>query len=108
MDECELGLLVKELESDQTELFKYIDREVEKKTTTYPVEDYEKITKVGQGTFGEVFKVQHKTTKEIFALKRLRTEKETEGVLFELPTMYFFSVSGYCTTRSDYFANAAA
>ncbi|VDK35194.1 unnamed protein product [Taenia asiatica] len=79
MDECELDLLVKELESDQTELFKYIDREVEKKTTTYPVEDYEKITKVGQGTFGEVFKVQHKTTKEIFALKRLRTEKETEG-----------------------------
>ncbi|CUT98909.1 cyclin dependent kinase 9 [Echinococcus multilocularis] len=86
MDDCELDLLVKELESDQTELFKYIDREAEKKTTTCPVEDYEKITKVGQGTFGEVFKVQHKTTKEVFALK----------------------LSSYCTTRGDYFANATA
>lgn len=84
MDDCELDLIVKELEADQTEALKYIDRELEKRTTTTPVDDYIRLQKVGQGTFGEVFKVQHKISKEFFALKRLKMEKETEGVCLHI------------------------
>ncbi len=93
MDDCELDLIAKELEADQTEAFKLIDRELEKKSTTIPVDNYTRIQKVGQGTFGEVFKVQHKTTKELFALKRLRMEKETEGVRMMCRFFYFSSRS---------------
>ncbi|KAL3319505.1 P-TEFb-associated cyclin-dependent protein kinase Cdk9 [Cichlidogyrus casuarinus] len=80
MDECELDLLAKELEADMSSVFKDIDREIEKKTATLSIEEYESIQKIGQGTFGEVFKVRHKKTKQHFALKRLKMEKEAEGV----------------------------
>jgi len=40
---------------------------------------YEKITKIGQGTFGEVFKGKNKTTGELVALKRVIMDHEKEG-----------------------------
>ncbi|VEL27473.1 unnamed protein product [Protopolystoma xenopodis] len=58
---------------------KLVDRELEKKSTTTGVDEYERLTKIGQGTFGEVFKVRHKMTKKHYALKRLKMEQETEG-----------------------------
>ncbi|CAL8090480.1 unnamed protein product [Calicophoron daubneyi] len=79
MDDCELDLLRKELEADHTDALKYVDRELEKKARTVVVDDYERLENIGQGTFGEVFKVRHKVTKEQFALKRLKIEQETEG-----------------------------
>jgi serine/threonine protein kinase len=41
---------------------------------------YERIAKIGQGTFGEVYKARCKRTNEFVALKKLSTDNETEGV----------------------------
>ncbi|CAI4223762.1 unnamed protein product [Auanema sp. JU1783] len=43
------------------------------------VSSYEKLQKVGQGTFGEVFKARCKTTNRMVALKKILMENEKEG-----------------------------
>ena len=43
------------------------------------VSKYEKISKIGQGTFGEVFKARHKESRRIVALKKVLMENEKEG-----------------------------
>ncbi|TYZ68538.1 hypothetical protein PybrP1_000162 [[Pythium] brassicae (nom. inval.)] len=43
------------------------------------IESYSIIDKVGSGTYGEVFKCQHKVTKDIVALKKLRPDVEKNG-----------------------------
>ncbi|KAG0710613.1 Cyclin-dependent kinase 9-A [Chionoecetes opilio] len=43
------------------------------------VSKYEKLDKIGQGTFGEVFKARHKKTKKVVALKKVLMENEKEG-----------------------------
>lgn len=40
---------------------------------------YEKLAKIGQGTFGEVFKAREKKTKRLVALKKVLMENEKEG-----------------------------
>lgn len=40
---------------------------------------YEKLAKIGQGTFGEVFKARDKKTKRLVALKKVLMENEREG-----------------------------
>uniref|UniRef100_A0A914Y617 Protein kinase domain-containing protein n=1 Tax=Panagrolaimus superbus TaxID=310955 RepID=A0A914Y617_9BILA len=40
---------------------------------------YDKITKIGQGTFGEVFKSRAKITEEVVAMKKILMENEKEG-----------------------------
>lgn len=42
--------------------------------------DYEKLEKLGEGTYGVVYKAKHKQTGEIVAVKRIRLEKEDDGV----------------------------
>ncbi|GKV28873.1 hypothetical protein SLEP1_g37862 [Rubroshorea leprosula] len=37
------------------------------------------VSKVGEGTYGQVYRVKEKKTDEIVALKRLRMDKEREG-----------------------------
>jgi len=44
------------------------------------LDKYEKLGKLGEGTYGVVYKAQDKTTKEIFALKKIRLESEDEGI----------------------------
>ncbi|CAG5119404.1 unnamed protein product [Candidula unifasciata] len=40
---------------------------------------YEKLAKIGQGTFGEVFKARDKKTKMVVAMKKVLMENEKEG-----------------------------
>ena len=43
-------------------------------------DNYRKIEKIGEGTYGVVYKARHIHTKEIVALKKIRLENEEEGV----------------------------
>lgn len=43
------------------------------------VNNYERIVKIGQGTFGEVFKAKEKKTGQIVALKKILMDNEKEG-----------------------------
>lgn len=40
---------------------------------------YEKLMKVGQGTFGEVFKARDRSSHRLVALKKILMENEKEG-----------------------------
>lgn len=42
--------------------------------------DFEKLNRIGEGTYGIVYRARDMKTKEIVALKRMRMEKETEGI----------------------------
>ncbi|OTF75139.1 hypothetical protein BLA29_007770 [Euroglyphus maynei] len=44
------------------------------------MEDYQKIEKIGEGTYGVVYKAKHKQTSELVALKKIRLENEDDGV----------------------------
>ncbi|KAG5578275.1 hypothetical protein H5410_058409 [Solanum commersonii] len=44
------------------------------------MDQYEKIGKIGEGTYGVVYKALVRATKEIVALKKIRLEQEDEGV----------------------------
>lgn len=44
------------------------------------MEDYMKIEKIGEGTYGVVYKGKNKKTGQIVALKKIRLENEEEGV----------------------------
>lgn len=44
------------------------------------VERYQKLEKIGEGTYGVVYKARDRNTNEIIALKRIRLEADDEGV----------------------------
>lgn len=43
-------------------------------------EKYEKICKLGEGTFGVVYKAKNNFTNELVALKKIRKQQDEEGV----------------------------
>ena len=45
-----------------------------------PLAKYVKLEKIGEGTYGVVFKARDKTSNRIMALKKIRLEQEEEGV----------------------------
>ena len=44
------------------------------------INDYEKLEKIGEGTYGVVYKARCKTTGQLVAMKKIRLESEDEGV----------------------------
>lgn len=44
------------------------------------MQKYEKLEKIGEGTYGTVFKGKNRETMEIVALKRVRLDEDDEGV----------------------------
>ncbi|CAK0782912.1 hypothetical protein CVIRNUC_006107 [Coccomyxa viridis] len=52
--------------------------------TALPVRDavsnYEKISRIGEGTYGVVYKARDRTTGEVVALKQVRMERERDGI----------------------------
>ena len=44
------------------------------------MEQYEKVEKIGEGTYGVVYKAIDKLTNDFIALKKIRLEAEDEGV----------------------------
>ena len=47
---------------------------------TATMQKYEKLEKIGEGTYGTVFKAKNRETGEIVALKRVRLDDDDEGV----------------------------
>lgn len=44
------------------------------------MENYEKLEKVGEGTYGKVYRAREKSTGKIVALKKTRLHEDDEGV----------------------------
>lgn len=57
------------------------------------VADFEKLNRIGEGTYGIVYRARDAKTKEVVALKKIRMESEKEGeqmpiIATEIASMY--------------------
>jgi serine/threonine protein kinase len=69
------------------------------------MEKYEKLEKVGEGTYGKVYKALDKATGQMVALKKTRLEMDEEGIpptaLREVSILQLLSQSIYIVRYSD-------
>lgn len=65
------------------------------------MEKYQNLEKIGEGTYGVVYKAKDRESTELIALKRIRLEQEDEGMqshIFSLPFSHFiFAISSGCS-----------
>jgi len=54
--------------------------DAEKRRGDMSANKYKKLEKIGEGTYGEVFKAKVRKTNQIIALKKIRMESEDEGI----------------------------
>lgn len=94
--------LVNDLESDQTLNINNAYDLLKRITKVGFVDQYDSLSKIGQGTFGEVFKARNKTSKLFVAMKRIKTELEREGVC--LCPFLLKLVPNYSHSRNPAFA----
>lgn len=55
-------------------------RSKEKSDLMATMDDFYRIEKIGEGTYGVVYKGRNKITNQIVAMKKIRLESEDEGV----------------------------
>ena len=48
-------------------------------STSYDMQNYERLNKIGEGTYGVVYKARDLRSNEMIALKKIRLEQEDEG-----------------------------
>ena len=64
--------------------FEFFFGEIQKTTTMEAIDAglsrYERLEKIGEGTYGMVFKVRNKASHEICAMKKIKFDSEDEGV----------------------------
>jgi len=74
----------RENERKEAELIKLQQKELEKdeKLKSFEVEDYTIISQIGEGSFGKIYLVENKHTKEKFSLKKIIAEGEEELMIF--------------------------
>ncbi|RRT58100.1 hypothetical protein BHE74_00025201 [Ensete ventricosum] len=69
------------------------------------MEKYEKLEKVGEGTYGKVYKAKDKATGQLVALKKTRLEMDEEGIprtsLREISLLQLLSRSIYIVRCAD-------
>lgn len=61
------------------------------------MDKYSKINKLGEGTYGVVYKAQNRETGEVVALKRIRLDSEDEVCLGrnEFDIVHMLRINGY-------------
>ena len=65
------------------------------------MERYQRLEKIGEGTYGQVYKAKDRISDTIVALKRIRLESEDEGGSYPLSPYVQVGSSASCTLRID-------
>lgn len=58
------------------------------------MEKYQKIEKIGEGTYGVVYKAKNRDTGEMVALKRIRLNSEDEGMCLRVLCWIWMRTNG--------------
>ena len=66
------------------------------------LDEFQKLEKIGEGTYGVVYKAKDKITNQFVALKKIRLETESEG-----RDLYIGKNQKFCQTQNSKWRNFA-